>query len=102
MSSTPPVPIRAKPPAFSAAIFPPFWETHVAHFWVVAGVTQAIRKAAIHMLSISQKPVFEPVTGERRTRRFEGIITLFEATEGRQTTSLRRSMCCQSHLSPPP
>lgn len=33
MTSTP-IPIRAKPPAFSAAIFPPFWEAHVVHFWV--------------------------------------------------------------------
>lgn len=30
----PPIPIRAKPLAFSAAIFPPFWETHVSRFWV--------------------------------------------------------------------
>lgn len=28
------IPFRAKPPAFSAAIFSPFWETRVAHFWV--------------------------------------------------------------------
>lgn len=51
MTSAPPphspTPIMARPPAFSAAIFPPFWETQVAHFFLGAWLWW-LRQSAEH------------------------------------------------------
>lgn len=101
MTSTPPIPNRAKPPAFSAAIFPPFWETHVFHFWFHDWRDSGSQQhTAIHMLSsplsltpAAQTPFSLTLQGQNRisaevlvvTCHLEGLSCLSFRTNWRNT-----------------